>query len=89
MESTSAILEASKSKRIGRGDADEAILVMLSLLESSVRIHDDRDLIRSAFEITADRGLTTHDAVYLALAKKVHGRLASRDKKQISVAKVA
>ena len=43
--------------------------------------------MRSAFSIASNHGLTIYDSVYLALAKKLEGSLASRDKKQIEVAR--
>jgi predicted nucleic acid-binding protein len=86
MEASNAVLEASK--RIGREDADKAVGVLLNLLESNIRLHDEEDLVHSAFQIAADHGLTTYDSVYLALAKKLRGSLASRDKKQVEVARV-
>lgn len=87
MEASNAVLEASRSKRIGRESADKAIGVMLNLLESNVKVHEERDLVQSAFKIAADHGLTAYDSVYLALAKKLHGSLASRDRKQVEAAK--
>jgi predicted nucleic acid-binding protein len=87
MESSNAILQASKSKRIGRQDAEETIQAILNLLESNIKIHDEADILESAFDIAAGHGLTTYDSVYLALAQKLHGRLASRDRRQIEVAK--
>jgi len=87
MESSNAVLEASKSKRIDRSDADKAIEVLLALRESNIRVHEEADLLGSAFAIAADHGLTTYDAVYLALAIKVGGSLASKDRKQIEIAK--
>jgi predicted nucleic acid-binding protein len=87
MEASNAVLEASKNKRIGREDANKAIEVMLSLLESNIKIHDEADLVQSAFSMAADHGLTTYDSVYLALAKKLDGSLASRDRRQVEVAR--
>ena len=87
MEASNAILEASKNKRIGREDANKAIEVMLSLIESNIKIHDEADLVQSAFSMAADHGLTTYDSVYLALAKKLDGSLASRDRKQVEAAR--
>jgi predicted nucleic acid-binding protein len=87
MEASNAVLEVSRSKRIGRESADKAIGVMLNLLESNVKVHEERDLVQSAFRIAADHGLTAYDSVYLALAKKLHGSLASRDRKQVETAK--
>jgi len=86
-ESSNAVLEASKSKRIDRSDADKAIGVLLDLRGSNIRVHDEADLLESAFAIAADHGLTMYDAVYLALAVKVGGGLASKDRKQIETAK--
>jgi predicted nucleic acid-binding protein len=86
-ESSNAVLEASKSKRIDRSDADKAIGVLLGLRGSNIRVHDEADLLESAFAIAADHGLTMYDAVYLALAVKVGGGLASKDRKQIETAK--
>jgi predicted nucleic acid-binding protein len=37
--------------------------------------------------MAADHGLTTYDSVYLALAKKLDGSLASRDRKQVEAAR--
>jgi predicted nucleic acid-binding protein len=87
MEASNAVLEASRGKRIGREAADKAIGVMLNLLESNVKVHEERDLVQSAFRIAADHGLTAYDSVYLALAKKLHGSLASRHRKQVEAAK--
>jgi len=87
MESSNAILEASKNNRIDREAAGEAIQVMLSLLESNITIHDEADVLENAFDIAADHGLTTYDSIYLALAKKLHGGLASRDRRQIEASK--
>jgi predicted nucleic acid-binding protein len=87
MEASNAVLEASKNKRIGREDANKAIEVMLSLIESNIKIHDEADLVQSAFSMAADHGLTTYDSVYLALAKKLDGSLASRDRKQVEAAR--
>ena len=87
MEASNAVLEASRSKRIGRESADKAIGVMLNLLESNVKVHEEGDLVQSAFRIAADHGLTTYDSVYLALAKKLHGSLASRDRNQVEAAR--
>ncbi len=87
MEASNAILEASKGGRVDRAGADGAIEVMLNLLRSNIRIHDEADLVQDTFRIAADHGLTTYDSVYLALAVKLHGGLASRDKKQMEVAK--
>ena len=61
--------------------------VMLNLLESNVKIHEEGDLVQSAFKIAADHSLTTYDSVYLALANKLHGSLASRDRKQVEAAR--
>ena len=47
MEASNAVLEASKNKRIGREDANKAIEVMLSLIESNIKIHDEADLVQS------------------------------------------
>ena len=87
METSNAVLEASRSKRIGRESADKAIGVMLNLLESNIKVHEEGDLVHSAFRIATDHGLTTYDSVYLALAKKLHGKLASRDRKQVEAAR--
>ncbi len=87
MEAANAILEARKSERIGREDADKAIEVVLNLLESNIKIHGEEDLIQSAFSIATNHGLTTYDSVYLALAKKLEGSLASRDGKQLEAAR--
>ena len=87
MEASNAVLEASRSKRIGRENAGKAIGVMLNLLESNVKIHEEGDLVQSAFKIAADHGLTAYDSVYLALANKLHGSLASRDRKQVEAAR--
>ncbi len=87
MEASNAVLEASKNKRIGRDDASKVIEVMVSLIDSNIKIHDDADLVDSAFKMAADHGLTTYDSVYLALAKKLDGGLASRDRKQVEAAR--
>ena len=87
METTNAVLEASKSKRIDRIDAEKAIEVLLGLRESNIMVHDEADLLRRAFGIAADHGMTLYDSVYLALALKLGGSLASKDRKQIEVAK--
>jgi len=59
---------------------------MLNLLESNIKVHEEGDLVQSAFRIAADHGLTIYDSVYLALAKKLHGSLASRDRNQVEAA---
>jgi predicted nucleic acid-binding protein len=87
MEASNAILEASKDERISREDANKAIEVMLSLIGSNINIHDEAGLVQSAFSIAVDHGLTTYDSVYLSLAKKLDGSLASRDRKQIEAAR--
>ncbi len=87
VESTNAILEASKSERINRASAREAVEAMLGLLESNIEIHDEGDVLESAFDIAADHGLTIYDSVYLALAQKLQGSMASRDRRQIEAAK--
>jgi predicted nucleic acid-binding protein len=60
---------------------------MLSLIESNIKIHDEADLVQSAFNVAADHSLTTYDSVYLALAKKLDGSIASRDRKQVEAAR--
>ena len=87
MEASNAVLEASRNKRIGRENADKAIGVMLKLLESNIKVHEEWDLVQSALRIAADHGLKAYDSVYLALANKLHGSLASRDRKQMEAAK--
>lgn len=87
VEVSNAILEAGKNKRVAREGAEKAIGVMLNLLESNIRIHDEVDLVESSFNIAADRSLTIYDSIYLALAKKLNGSLASRDRKQVEAAR--
>jgi len=87
MEVSNAVLEAHKSKRIDREAADKAIRVMIDLLESNIKVHEGADLVRNAFEIAVDHGLTTYDSIYFALAKDQHGSLASRDRKQVEAAR--
>jgi predicted nucleic acid-binding protein len=87
MEASNAILEAGKDEHIGREDTNKATGVMLSLIGSNIKIHDEAELVPSAFSIAADHGLTTYDSVYLALAKKQDGSLASRDRRQIEAAR--
>jgi len=87
MESSNAVLEASKSKRIERSDAEKAIEVLVSLHESNMEVHDEADLLGSALRIACDHSLTMYDSVYLALALKLGGSLASKDRKQVEIAK--
>src|SRR5207247_10947887 len=77
MEASNAVLEASRNKRIGREDADKAIGVMLKLLESNIKVHEEWDLVQSALRIDADHGLTAYDSVYLLRANNPNGSLGS------------
>lgn len=86
-ESFNALLEARKIGRIGSEEAEKILEVVLTLLGANIKIHPQEDLMRSAFNIATDHGITIYDSVYLALAKKLDGSLASRDKKQMEVAR--
>jgi predicted nucleic acid-binding protein len=87
MDSCNAVLQASKAGRISHEDAEGVLEVMLSLLRANVKTHAEEDLVRTSFDTASDHGLTIYDSIYLALAKKLGGGLASRDKKQIEVAR--
>jgi predicted nucleic acid-binding protein len=82
-ETANAILEASRSGRIDAETAATAIGAMGGLLErSNIELYPEKDLIEAAFRMAAEHGLTVYDSLFLALAAKLGGSLASRDRKQ-------
>jgi predicted nucleic acid-binding protein len=60
----------------------------LSLVGSNVELIPlDEDLISDAFRIGKENKLTSYDSTYVALARRLDGSLASRDPKQLEVAR--
>ncbi len=85
-ESCNAVLEAQKQKRINYEESEKILQAIMALSEANIRILPQQDFIRDAFKIAAENDLTIYDSLYIALAMRSKGGLASRDKKQIRVA---
>ena len=57
MESCNAVLQASKAGRITHDDAEGALEVMLSLLQSNIKTHAEEDLVRTSFDTASNHVL--------------------------------
>ena len=85
-ESCNAVLEASKQRRITREESEKILQAILVLSQTNIKLVPQENLVTDAFKIATGNDLTIYDSIYIALAKKSEGSLASRDKKQIEVA---
>lgn len=85
-ESCNAVLEARKQRRITREESEKTLQALLALSERNIKLIPQEGLVLDAFKIAAANDLTIYDSIYVALAKKTEGSLASRDKRQIEVA---
>ena len=88
-ESSNAILTALRRRRINEEEATTAMEVLLSLYDTNVKVvKQETSLLREAFdEAKRQENNAIYDFIYLALAKRLRGQLASRDPKQIETAK--
>jgi len=87
-EGCNAILTALRRKRISDEGARNALEVLLSFYDSNIKVYkQDEALLRSAYQIAQEFGIAIYDALYIVLAKKLGGSLASIDPKQVEVAK--
>jgi predicted nucleic acid-binding protein len=88
IESSNAILTALKRGRLKSDEADNAIKILLSYVGSNVKILPvEEESVSDSFRIAKEHNLASYDATYIAVAKRLNGSLASRDPKQLDVAK--
>jgi predicted nucleic acid-binding protein len=88
IESCNAILTALKRGRLRNDEAGNAVKILLSYVGSNVKILPVEDgLVSDSYEIAKENSLASCDAMYIALAKHLRGSLASRDPRQLEVAK--
>lgn len=85
-ESSNAVLEARRQKRLSLPECERALKAILALSETNIKLVPQEDLIPEAFKIAMENDLTIYDSIYIALAKRSGNALASRDRKQIEVA---
>jgi predicted nucleic acid-binding protein len=87
-ESCNAVLMALKRGRLSNEQAEKAMQALMSLVGSNIKIFPlKEDILWDVFRIARENGLVAYDAIYIALAKRKGGSLASRDPKQIEAAK--
>jgi predicted nucleic acid-binding protein len=88
MESINAVLTAQKCGRLDNAQAEKAVEVLLSFVGTNVRILPlENSLALESYHIAKETVLTSYDALYLALAKRLGSSLVSRDPKQLETAK--
>ncbi|MHB8565692.1 MAG: type II toxin-antitoxin system VapC family toxin [Nitrososphaerales archaeon] len=87
-ESTNAILVSKQRGIVGSEDASAALRVTLKLLENNFKFMDQNDeLILDSYNLADSQKLSVYDAIYVSLAKREDCSLASKDAKQIEVAR--
>lgn len=90
-ESSNAILTALRRRRIDEEEARNAMEVLVSLYDTNVKVvKQETSLLREAFDEAKKEeksAIAVYDFIYLVLAKRLHGQLASRDPKQMEIAK--
>ncbi|HKW05910.1 MAG TPA: type II toxin-antitoxin system VapC family toxin [Nitrososphaerales archaeon] len=87
-ESCNSLLTALRRRRINEKEARNALEVLLSFVDTNIKIlPQDSSLLREAYEQARENGSSIYDSVYIVLAKRLNGSLASRDPKQIEFAK--
>lgn len=85
-ESSNAVLEARRQKRISPAEGERVLRAILALSEANIRLVPQEDLVPGAFKIAAENDLTIYDSIYIALARRSGNALASRDRRQAEVA---
>jgi predicted nucleic acid-binding protein len=85
-ESSNAVLEARRQKRISPAEGERVLQAILALSEANIKLVPQEGLIQEAFKIAMEHDLTIYDSIYIALAMRSESTLASRDKKQAAVA---
>jgi predicted nucleic acid-binding protein len=87
-ETCNSILTAVRRKRISEESAQKALEVLISFVDTNIKIlKQDGSLLSEAYQNARENGWAIYDNIYIMLAKKLGGSLASRDPKQIEVAK--
>ena len=81
-ETANVIVVAERKARIDKGQAEVALSALQALLDGGIKVHEQRDLLPSSFEIARSENVTVYDAMYVALAKKMGARLLTREEKQ-------
>jgi len=85
-EVLNAVYVAYRRGRINSEHVDIALRSLKELLAKVIRIVSQNDVLKEAFRISLKHNITIYDSLYIALAKRVHGKLLSRDKKQLDIA---
>jgi predicted nucleic acid-binding protein len=86
-ETANAIVMAERKARVNKSQADAALIALRMLVDGAVRLHEQKELLVSSFEISRRENITVYDSVYIALAKKLGARLLTRDDTQAKAAR--
>lgn len=88
-ESCNAILTALRRSRITEQEAKDLVDTLLSFVNTNIKIVQHEGILLDAFKLAKENDLTIYDTIYISLAIKMSASLASRDSRQIEVAKRA
>jgi len=86
-EAANAILVALRRGRISRSQASRVFSALKLILAGVVEVYPELELLEEAYSIALATSLTIYDSLYIALARRVRGRLATRDRRQYEAAK--
>ncbi len=86
-EAANAILVALRRGRISRSQASRVFSALKLILAGVVEVYPELELLEEAYSIALATSLTIYDSLYIALARRVGGRLATRDRRQYEAAK--
>ena len=86
IEVASALLKALRRGAIDRADADEALAV---LSEGAVRTLPAAERCAEALAIAREHGGSLYDALYVAVARELEGRVITQDSRLAEVARSA
>ena len=88
IESSNAVLTALRRGRLRNEQAETAIDVLLSFVDSNVKLFtQEKTLVLESFRMAKEYNLTSYDSSYIVLSKRLGGSLASRDPKQVEAAR--
>lgn len=75
-----------KKARRGELDPDAAEMILKDLAEGVIPLEEQEPLVPRAYRIAVQEGITVYDALFIALAERLHAGLITADRRQAEAA---